>query len=323
MIATDALASVTRRAYWTVDQALSWMHEGSEPDALMFAGPHRSAENFGRLLDVLKQGRIVASTLEPNGQRRDLRPDEWMDLELWEDDRPSMFVGFDFAIDGCDPDPTAPIFVRTRSVVHRSRRAGPCVPSAAEISSEPGSVQWFHVLRDHVLFPAEQVRACFPPRSVVSVQVSEGKNKGGRPPVYLWDQIVDQFMLDIGRLGSYVDFMKIIREISGKIRSELPDDHVICYHFRNTFPKYMSSIASLLNAQFEIGRDSDEKYNWDEIIDLFLIELGALDTQADLIRCVEEAAGKIDARVPSERQIRSYFGKRFPKFVAASKEVPR
>lgn len=162
VIATGASASVARRAHWTVDQALSWMHEGSEPDALMFAGPHRSAENFGRLLDVLKQGRIVASTLEPTGQRRDLRPDEWMDLELWEDDRPAMFADFDFAMDEADAWPEAPILVRTRSVIHRNHRTGPCVPSAAEASSEPGSVQWFHAVRDHVLFPAEQVRASFP-----------------------------------------------------------------------------------------------------------------------------------------------------------------
>ena len=156
-------ASAPSHPYWTIDQALLWIHAGKEADAPLFSGPHRSAECIARLLEALMQGRILASTLEPTRRRRDLRPDEWMDLEFWEDDDPGMFLDDDFIMAVGDDCPAAPIHVRTRAVVHRSERVGYCVPSADAASSEPGAAQWFHIVRDHVLFPAEQVRACFPP----------------------------------------------------------------------------------------------------------------------------------------------------------------
>jgi hypothetical protein len=119
------------------------------------------------------QGRILASTLEPTRRRRDLRPDEWVDLEFWEDDDPGMFLDDDFVMAVGDQYPAAPIHVRTRAVVHRSERVGYCVPSADAASSEPGAAQWFHIVRDHVLFPAEQVRACFPPPARTATERSQ------------------------------------------------------------------------------------------------------------------------------------------------------
>lgn len=145
--------------HWTLDQALWWMHEGRELEVSVCAGPHRYPENIGRLLEAFKRGGIVASGVT-TGSRQDLRPVEWMDLEIVCDDSGLGFSDEMFADDFCDD----PLIVRSARVFPRIEVRGCAMAAGRVISGPTGAVEGFHTVIEDVLLPAEQVRAAFPSR---------------------------------------------------------------------------------------------------------------------------------------------------------------
>ncbi|MFG1281545.1 hypothetical protein [Xanthobacter autotrophicus] len=66
------------------------------------------------------------------------------------------------------------------------------------------------------------------------------------------------------------------------------------------------------------------KYRWDEIVDRFMVDLGAApDTVAELVKRVQSAARSAQQGEPDHKTIVDAFEKRFPRFLAAVRDKPK
>ena len=159
----------TAGAPWTLDEALCWVHGGKALDARVLAGRHRSAGTIGRLLDALREGRVIASAMD-QGLRQEIQTVKWMDLEIINDE-PSVGVIGDWCL-GDDPYVGPPIVRSVRAFPAADIGTRRSMPAERQLARAAGAVSGFHYVVEDVLFDAAGVRGAFPPSQHTAAQAS-------------------------------------------------------------------------------------------------------------------------------------------------------
>ena len=221
----------TAGAPWTLDEALCWVHGGKVLDARVLAGYHRSAGTIGRLLEALREGRVIASAMD-QGRRRDILAVEWLDLEII-DDEPSVGVIGDWSLG--DAPYVGPLVVRSARAFPASDIGGRrSMQAERQLARAAGAVPGFHYVVEDVLFDAAGVRGAFPlaqhtaAQAFIAEKVAEKELRriiGWSPGLRLLSDLVlmDHVAARAAAEGGYFT-LAVFRDLKGRVVRDLGSD---------------------------------------------------------------------------------------------------
>lgn len=70
---------------------------------------------------------------------------------------------------------------------------------------------------------------------------SKGKSRGGRPPSYDWDAILDGLMIELGVPDTQNELIELVRKSALAAGQDEPDESTIRSMFGKRFPRFLKA----------------------------------------------------------------------------------